>query len=174
MACCSINATSCFSSASSHTKFVAKGQRLLGPCGGVGGAKWLSGPLGGAAEVAHGGSPRHSQQVGLFCYKKLHELPGDGQFMAYMSSNTFYNELRVALEEFCSYRERMTQIIFEIFNVHATYMAIQTILSLYASGRTTGFVMDSGDGVSHTVPNYEDYALSHTILRLDLAGRDLY
>ena len=68
-------------------------------------------------------------------------------------------------------RERMTQIIFEIFNVHAMYMATQTILSLYASGRTTGLVMDSGDGVSHTVPSNEDYALPHTILRLDLAGR---
>src|SRR6201995_1112890 len=72
-----------------------------------------------------------------------------------------------------SNRDTAAQILFETFNVPALYTSIQAILSLYASGRTTGIVMDSGDGVSHAVPVYEGFAMPSSIRRIDVAGRDV-
>ncbi|CAK0897306.1 unnamed protein product [Prorocentrum cordatum] len=66
-------------------------------------------------------------------------------------------------------RQRMAQIKFETFSVSAMYMAIHAVLLLYVSGRAIGLIMDSGDGVSHTVLIYERYALSHAVLRFELA-----
>ena len=67
----------------------------------------------------------------------------------------------------------MTQIMFEVFNVPCLFVSVQAVLALYSNGRTTGVVCDSGDGVSHTVPIYEGYAIPHAIQRIHLAGRDI-
>ena len=70
-------------------------------------------------------------------------------------------------------RERAAEIFFETFNVPALFISMQAVLSLYATGRTTGVVLDSGDGVTHSVPIYEGFALPHSIMRSDVAGRDV-
>ncbi|XP_065113485.1 uncharacterized protein [Paramisgurnus dabryanus] len=70
-------------------------------------------------------------------------------------------------------RQRMIEVMFEVFNVPLTFVAMQAVLALYASGRTTGVVLDSGDGVSHCVPVFDGYCLPHAVQRFNLAGADV-
>ncbi|XP_043323771.1 beta-centractin isoform X1 [Cervus canadensis] len=70
-------------------------------------------------------------------------------------------------------REKAAEVFFETFNVPALFISMQAVLSLYATGRTTGVVLDSGDGVTHAVPVYEGFAMPHSIMRVDIAGRDV-
>merc|ERR1711973_652079 len=91
--------------------------------------------------------------------------------------NTFSEEHPVLLTEAPlnprQNREKAAEIFFDSFNVPALFVSMQAVLSLYATGRTTGVVLDCGDGVTHAVPIYEGFALPHSIMRSDLAGRDV-
>ena len=99
-------------------------------------------------------------------------------------NHTIYQEMKTTPEEQAilltepplnpkENREKTTQIMFEYFHVPCLYIGIQAVLSLYASGRTTGLVVDSGEGVTHTVPVYEGFAVPHAIPRVPVAGSDL-
>jgi len=117
-------------------------------------------------------------------YPIIHGVITNWDDMEKVWSHAFYNELRVGPEESPTLltdpplnpknnREKSAQIMFEGFGTPAVYCAIQAVLALYASGRTTGLVQDLGDGVTHTVPVFEGFCLPYSINRLDLAGRDL-
>ena len=64
-------------------------------------------------------------------------------------------------------------MIFEKYKFDGAYIAIQAMLTLYAQGLLSGVVVDSGDGVTHICPVYEEFALPHLTRRLDIAGRDI-
>lgn len=63
--------------------------------------------------------------------------------------------------------------MFEVFNVPCLYVALQGLLALLASGKTSGVVLDSGDSVTHTIPIFDGYAIPHAIQSLKTAGRDI-
>ncbi len=98
--------------------------------------------------------------------------------------HSFYNELRVAPEEHRvlisevplnppANREKATQIMFETFNVPQLLIASQAVLSLHASGRETGVVLESGDGITHVVPVLNGQAQQQSTIRLELSGRQI-
>lgn len=95
---------------------------------------------------------------------------------------TFYTELKIDPQEQPvllteaplnpkKNREKMIEVFFETFKVPAFYVFTQAVLALYASGRTTGLVVDSGDGVTHTVVIFDGYCIKHATQRMDVAGR---
>lgn len=99
-------------------------------------------------------------------------------------AHAFNNELRTATDDHPvfiteaslnpkSNREKMTQIMFEKFNISSFYVGNQSVLSLYSIGKMSGLVLYSGDGVTHADPILEGYAIPQAIQRLDLGGRDI-
>eukprot|EP01084_Bolivina_argentea_P059362 108403_1 len=102
----------------------------------------------------------------------------------YGMHSMFYNHLRVPPEEHDilmtehplinkSQRETMTKHMFETWDAPRFYVAISSLLSLYASGRTTGIVLESGYGTTYAVPCYEGYILPHAVQRIEVAGSDV-
>jgi actin len=145
-------------------------------------------------KISMGGQPRNITFIGdaaqykrgmlTLKYPIEHGVITNWDDMEKIWEHAFYNELRATTEDHPvllteapmnpkANREKMAEVMFETFKVPALQVATQAILCLYASGRTTGLVLDSGDGVSHVVPVYEGYPLPHGVLRMNVAGRDL-
>lgn len=75
--------------------------------------------------------------------------------------------------ELKSNREKMMEVMFDTFRVPATHISLQTILSLYSSGRTTGVVLNIGDGLTETLPLYEGYSIMNALRKEHIAGKEM-
>jgi len=138
----------------------------------------------GRSEVFVGYEAQVKQEI-LEVHKPIqHGIVTEWEDMKIILDHTFKNELNVSPEEHPviitetplnpkENSQQMTQIMFETFNVPGMYIAMDAVLSLYASGRLTGIILDVGDGVTHAVPIHEGFALPNAIIRLDLAGSDI-
>jgi actin-related protein len=69
-------------------------------------------------------------------------------------------------------REIITCSMFETFNSPAVYLIAQPVLSFYSLGRTSGLVLEIGDGVTQAAPIWEGYTVRNANLRLNVGGRD--
>lgn len=67
-------------------------------------------------------------------------------------------------------KQKIAKIMFEEFKVESLTIINTAVLSLFSTGKTTGVVVECGEGVSYTVPIFEGYALPHAIHKLDIAG----
>ena len=142
--------------------------------------------VGGSGEKDYyvGDEAQQKRGISTIKYPIAHGMIENWEDMKKIWGYTFYNELRetpadhpVLLTEAPLNpkinRENMCKIMFEEYDVPSMYIQIQAVLSLYSAGRTTGIVVDSGDGVTHTVPIFEGYQIPHAIDKILLAGRDL-
>ena len=96
----------------------------------------------------------------------------------------FYSQLRVAPEEHPvvltealmnpkANRERMVQVMFETFGIPSVSVMTQAVLALFAAGRVSGVVLDSGYCMTSAVPILEGYVVPHAIQDVDFGGNDL-
>jgi actin, other eukaryote len=70
-------------------------------------------------------------------------------------------------------REKITELMFETFNFGGFYLANSSVMSLFATGRTTGIVIESGLNETSIVPIYEGYALPQATIKLSIGGEEI-
>jgi actin-related protein len=98
--------------------------------------------------------------------------------------HTFYTELRVQPEKRPvlitespmnpkQNREKTTQILFESFNIPQLYLANRAVMSLYASGKTTGVIVDAGEHEHRFVPVVDGHTILPATKTVDFGGKNL-
>ena len=98
---------------------------------------------------------------------------------------TFYTQLKVPPEEYNvllteapfnprENREKTIQLLFEKFNVPCAFLCSQSVLSAYAAGKSTGLIIDCGEGSTNFVPIYEGFICRNTVTNIPIAGKAIH
>ena len=70
-------------------------------------------------------------------------------------------------------REKTTQMMMETFRVPAFFTTLPGVLALYANGQTTGCTIDAGETITHVMPVFECYGMTHCCEKLNIGGRSI-
>lgn len=67
-------------------------------------------------------------------------------------------------------REKLTELMFEKYNVPAFFLVKNAVLAAFANGRATALVVDSGAKQTSVVPVHEGYVLTQAVVKSPLGG----
>ncbi|XP_069623652.1 actin-like protein 6B isoform X2 [Ranitomeya imitator] len=67
-------------------------------------------------------------------------------------------------------REKLTELMFEHYNIPAFFLCKTAVLTAFANGRSTGLVLDSGATHTTALPVHDGYVLQQGIVKSPLAG----
>eukprot|EP01112_Ceratiomyxa_fruticulosa_P000664 TRINITY_DN105_c0_g1_i2.p1 TRINITY_DN105_c0_g1~~TRINITY_DN105_c0_g1_i2.p1 ORF type:complete len:453 (+),score=92.91 TRINITY_DN105_c0_g1_i2:381-1739(+) len=70
-------------------------------------------------------------------------------------------------------REKVTELLFETYQTPAFFLSKTAVLATFASGKASALVLDSGGGVTSSVPVHDGYALKKATVYSTLAGERL-
>eukprot|EP00669_Euglena_mutabilis_P001907 TRINITY_DN12497_c0_g1_i1.p1 TRINITY_DN12497_c0_g1~~TRINITY_DN12497_c0_g1_i1.p1 ORF type:complete len:231 (-),score=23.88 TRINITY_DN12497_c0_g1_i1:71-763(-) len=130
----------------------------------VGKAAWDAGREGVVSGALDGAATDWAavERVWDYCFKDLHAIPCDQPLLLVASSDLSR-----------AHRERVTQLAFETFNVPSLYIASHPVLTLHASGATSGLVVDVGYRGCRAVPVFDGLCIRYAAMRSPVGGRAL-
>ncbi|XP_012494775.1 PREDICTED: actin-like protein 6A [Propithecus coquereli] len=67
-------------------------------------------------------------------------------------------------------REKLTELMFEHYNIPAFFLCKTAVLTAFANGRSTGLILDSGATHTTAIPVHDGYVLQQGIVKSPLAG----
>ncbi len=71
------------------------------------------------------------------------------------------------------HRLKLTQHLFEKYQIPALFICKSSVLSAFSCGRSTSLVLESGANTTYAVPVHDGYALQASMVKCDIGGNYL-